>query len=69
MVIAGAAIGLALAALAGRSIATFLYQVEPSDPATFASVVAVLALTATAAAMAPAWRAARVDPVEAFRKD
>jgi putative ABC transport system permease protein len=69
MVMAGAAIGLALAVLAGRSMATFLYQVEPLDPTTFASVAAVMILTAAAAAMAPAWRASRVDPVDAFRED
>jgi putative ABC transport system permease protein len=69
MVMAGAAIGLALAVLAGRSMATFLYQVEPLDPTTFASVTAVLVLTAAAAAMAPAWRASRVDPATAFRAE
>jgi putative ABC transport system permease protein len=69
MVIAGAAIGLALAIPLGRSIATFLFQVEPLDPTTFASVVAVLVLTAAAAAMAPAWRASRVDPATAFRAE
>jgi putative ABC transport system permease protein len=69
MVVAGAVTGLAVAVVAGRSIAMFLYQVEPLDPATFGSVAVVLTLTAAAAAMVPAWRAARVDPIEAFRDE
>jgi putative ABC transport system permease protein len=66
---AGALIGLAAAAMLGRSISTFLFGVQPLDPLTFASVAIVLALTAAIAAAAPALRAARVDPVEAFRTE
>jgi ABC-type lipoprotein release transport system permease subunit len=36
---------------------------------TFGSVSLILALTAAIATAAPAWRATRVDPVEAFRSD
>jgi putative ABC transport system permease protein len=65
----GAVIGLMAAAALGQSISTFLFGVQPIDPVTFASVAAVLALTAAVATAAPAWRAARVDPVVAFRND
>jgi putative ABC transport system permease protein len=64
---AGAAIGLALAALFGRLIATFLFGVQPLDFATFAGVTAVLAVAAAASVTGPAWRAARVDPATALR--
>jgi putative ABC transport system permease protein len=69
VIVAGGVIGLAAAAALSRTIATFLFGVEPLDPATYASVGLVLALTAAVAAAAPAWRATRVDPVEAFRNE
>ena len=63
----GVAIGLVLAALVSRTIATFLFGVQPLDPVTFVLVPLVLGSTAAIAVAAPAWRAARVDPVVAFR--
>jgi len=57
------------AAALGRTISTFLYGVQPLDPVTFVSVAAVLTSTAAAATAAPAWRAARVDPVVACRNE
>jgi putative ABC transport system permease protein len=69
MVGIGAAIGLVAAALLAQSISAFLFGVQPLDPVTFVSVAGVLLLTATAAALVPALRAARVDPVQAFRTE
>jgi putative ABC transport system permease protein len=67
MVGPGLALGI-VAALAGtRLLATSLYQVEPTDPATFAGVTLCLALVAVGASAWPALRAARVDPVQALR--
>jgi putative ABC transport system permease protein len=66
---AGAIIGLVLAGLLAQSIATFLFGVKPIDPLTFGVVVVVLGITAAIASAVPAWRAARVDPVVAFRND
>jgi len=65
----GVAIGLALAAVVSRSIATFLFGVQPIDPVTFVLVPLVLSATAAIAVSAPAWRASRVDPVVAFRTE
>jgi putative ABC transport system permease protein len=65
----GVAIGLALAVAFAQSVAAFLFGVQPRDPATFASVIAVLVLTAMLACAVPALRAVRVDPVEAFRNE
>jgi len=65
----GGVIGLAAAAVLVRTISTFLFGVEPLDPMTFGSVSVILALTAALATAAPAWRATRVDPVEAFRAE
>jgi putative ABC transport system permease protein len=64
---AGVAVGLVLAAVFGRVIATFLFGVRPLDLGTFAGVTAVLAVAAAASVAGPALRAARVDPVAALR--
>jgi putative ABC transport system permease protein len=65
----GVAIGLGVAAIVSRSIATFLFGVQPIDPVTFVLVPLVLSATAALAVAAPAWRAGRVDPVVAFRNE
>jgi putative ABC transport system permease protein len=65
----GVAIGLVSAAALSRSISMFLFGVQPIDPMTFFLVPLVLIATAAIAVAAPAWRAARVDPVVAFRNE
>jgi putative ABC transport system permease protein len=65
----GLVIGLAAAAVLGRSLTTLVYPVAPLDPVTFALVPIVLAVTAALAVAAPAVRAMRVDPVVAFRSE
>jgi putative ABC transport system permease protein len=67
VVAAGIVVGFVLAALLGRLLTTVLFGVEPLDPLTFVSVGIVLTLTAAVATAAPAWRAARIDPVVALR--
>jgi putative ABC transport system permease protein len=67
LALAGIAIGLAAAALLTRLISGMLYGVEPLDPVTFAAVAAILLLVSLAASSAPAWRAARVDPMRTLR--
>jgi ABC-type lipoprotein release transport system permease subunit len=46
-----------------------LYQSSPAEPMIFAVVLAVLSLTALAAALLPAVRAARVEPATALRRN
>jgi putative ABC transport system permease protein len=65
----GTLAGLAAAAGLGQVISMFLFGVKPLDPLTFVSVAVLLAVTAAVAAAAPALRAVRVDPVEAFRNE
>ena len=65
----GTAIGLGLAGLLARSMTPFLFGVDPLDPLTCVGAAAVLAMTATAAALIPSLRAVRVDPVRAFRSE
>ncbi|MEJ7809787.1 MAG: ABC transporter permease [Gemmatimonadaceae bacterium] len=65
--LAGIAIGLAASLLVTRVLASQLYGVTATDPATFMAVSALLAAVALVAAYLPARRAARVSPMEALR--
>ncbi len=67
LALAGVVIGVAAALSASRTMAAFLYGVEPTDPLTLVAVAVVLTIAALAASWAPAWRAARVEPIEALR--
>jgi putative ABC transport system permease protein len=69
MIATGTLAGIVLAGVSGRLLGTFLFGVDPLDPLTFVSVPVVILLTAIAAAAAPAWRASRINPVEAFRHE
>jgi ABC-type antimicrobial peptide transport system permease subunit len=65
----GIAVGLIAAAALGRLIRSMLYHVEPIDPTTFAGVAMLVLLVATLAAVIPARRAMRVDPMIALRHE
>jgi ABC-type antimicrobial peptide transport system permease subunit len=66
---AGAAVGGILSLFSGRMVATLLYGVEPRDPVVLSAAL-VLAFAASALAwMAPAIRAARVDPATVLRSE
>jgi putative ABC transport system permease protein len=69
LVAAGVALGLAGAVFGVRLLESLLYGIRPIDPGTFALVPAVLAIVALAAAVIPAARATRVDPVVAMRSE
>lgn len=65
----GIVVGLLAALGATRVIESFLFETAPTDPAIFASVAVVLAITGCLAAWIPARRAVRIDPVSALRTD
>ena len=67
MVLLGGVVGIGVALALTRFLRSLLYEVEPTDPLTFASVALVLALAALLASYLPARRAARVDPIVALR--
>ena len=54
---------------ATRVLASFLFEISPHDPVTFATAAAVIALLTLAASYAPARRATRVDPLQALRAE
>jgi ABC-type antimicrobial peptide transport system permease subunit len=69
LALAGLATGLPAAWLAARAIRSLLFGVAPSDPTTFAGVLAVLAAVTLAAGYFPARRASRTEPLQALRGD
>ena len=66
---AGLVVGLAGALAAGRLVASQLYEVEPTDLATYGGVGLVLLVTGLIACALPALRAMRVDPAVALRNE
>jgi predicted permease len=67
--LAGLILGLAASLAAGRLLASLVYGVGTSDPVTLVAVAAVLVTVAAVAALLPARRAARVDPIVALRTE
>jgi putative ABC transport system permease protein len=65
--VAGVALGLGLALLAGKWIQPLLFQQSARDPATFGAVAALLLAVAIVASTVPAVRATRADPNLALR--
>ena len=59
--------GIAGSMAGTRLLTSFLYGVEPRDPITMVGVPVVLLVVAAFTSMIPAWRATRVDPMEALR--
>jgi putative ABC transport system permease protein len=69
LALAGVAIGLIAALVLTRVIASQLYEVRPTDPATFVLVASLLTGVALAANLIPALRATRVDPAVVLRDE
>ena len=69
LALAGVALGVAGALAATRAMATLLFGVTATDPATFVATTVALAGVATAASLVPALRATRIDPIEALRAE
>ena len=65
----GTGLGLIGALAAGRLLRGLLYEVTATDPAILTAVVLLLAAVALAASLVPAWRATRIDPMQALRSE
>jgi len=69
VVVVGLALGAAVALALASRVSPLLYQVSAKDPVTYAGVVGILLVVAIVASLAPALRAARVDPNVALRTE
>lgn len=69
LVAGGMAGGFVLALLAGFGLRGFLYAVTPFDPAAYAAGAAAMVVACSLAALVPARRASRVDPIVALRAE
>jgi predicted permease len=65
----GVGIGAGAAVAASRLLQSFVWGVTPSDPPTFAGVIAVLLGIALVASLIPAWRVLRLDPALTLRAE
>jgi predicted permease len=65
----GLALGLATSVAAVRLIGSMLYETQPVDPEIFLLVTATLLVIAALACLVPAWRASRIDPMQAVRTE
>ena len=66
--VGGLAAGVLAAPLAARVLRRFLWGVAPSDPATMATVLAILLATAIVASVAPALRIVSIEPAKILRQ-
>jgi putative ABC transport system permease protein len=67
--LAGIAAGLVCAFALSRILAALLFEIQPRDFLTFATVAGLLSAVALTACLIPASRAARVDPIVALRDE
>jgi predicted permease len=65
----GLVLGLTASAVATRLIRSLLFGTQPLDPIVFVIVTVTLLAVAAVACFVPAWRASRLDPVEALRTE
>jgi macrolide transport system ATP-binding/permease protein len=65
---AGILIGAVSAMVLTRLMGALLYKVSPRDPIAFGLALVVIAIASLAACFLPAWRATRIDPVQALRE-
>jgi predicted permease len=65
----GLVVGLVASLEAGRLMRDLLYEIKPLDPTVFAAVAATLLAVAALACIVPAWRASRLDPLQALRTE
>jgi predicted permease len=67
--LAGLLLGAAAALASTRLLQASLYEVSPLEPGVFLRTAVVLVVVSLVACLVPAWRATRVDPMEAMRAE
>lgn len=61
--------GIVVALAVGRAMRSILFEVSPFDPVTFVLVALALLMAAAFASLMPAYRASRIDPVQALKQE
>jgi putative ABC transport system permease protein len=69
LVAIGIAAGTLLSIFVTKIFSSLLFEVTPTDPATFAAAAGIIAAVTLAASYVPAWRASRVSPIVALRDE
>jgi putative ABC transport system permease protein len=67
LALSGVALGVGVALLVTRLLQSLLFEVEPSDPASYLAAALLLAAVAVVTSGVPAWRATRLNPNDALR--
>jgi predicted permease len=65
----GLILGLAASGFATQLLRSMLYGTQPLDPSIFAAAATALLAVAALACLIPAWRASRIDPMQALRTE
>ncbi|MEP6833098.1 MAG: FtsX-like permease family protein [Gemmatimonas sp.] len=65
----GAAFGTVFALAGGRLVQDMLYNVSPTDVSVFVGTLLILATIALSATALPAFRASRINPVNALKSE
>jgi putative ABC transport system permease protein len=65
----GLAVGWPVAWMLSRVMGSLLFEVRPRDPLAFGAAAALMGIVAVAASGIPAWRATRVEPIAALRRE
>jgi putative ABC transport system permease protein len=65
----GLAVGWPVAWMLSRVMGSLLFEIHPHDPLAFAGAAALMGTVAVAASGIPAWRATRVEPISALRRE
>ena len=69
LVLIGTVAGTSIAVLTVRLLKSMLYNVQPTDPFVFVTVILLLGFTTFGASVIPAFRATRIHPVTALRSE
>jgi predicted permease len=69
VVLIGVAIGGVASLASAKLVTSFLYDMRAVEPSVYALAIVILTSVTLAAGFVPAWRAARVDPIEALREE
>jgi putative ABC transport system permease protein len=69
LVLIGLLAGLTSTLVAGRVLTSMLFETSPYDPATLATITILLGAIAVLACLLPAYRATRINPIDALRAE